>query len=113
MANERGGGGFFLGMVLGGVLGFLVGAYLTSEAGRTGVAQLRERTSELTGDPDELRAKATTALEAARGAAREAIQEGVAAARERRQELVAGQPGREAPKAANPEQSAGDARDDG
>ena len=90
MADERRGGGFLAGLLLGGVAGFVVGAYLTSEAGRSGLGQLRERTADLAGDPSQLREKATSALDAAREAVGDAVQEGMAAARERRQEL--GQP---------------------
>ena len=87
MAKERGGGSFWSGLLIGGVLGFLVGSYLATDEGRERVEALRQRTTELTGDPDQLRERAATAAANTRGAMQDAIAEGVTAARRRREEL--------------------------
>jgi hypothetical protein len=71
MASE-GGSGFGWGLVIGGMLGVAVGAYLASGPGREQVDSLRQQTIELTGPDSELR---------------KAVQEGISAARKRRTEL--------------------------
>ncbi len=87
MADQgRGGGGFFWGVLLGGVAGFFLGSYLATEQGRQTVAQLRQRAEELANDP-ELRQRAQDALGVARNAVGDAVRQGVTAARERREEL--------------------------
>ena len=79
MANENG-GGFGWGLVVGGLLGFVAGAYLASGPGRDQVDSLRSRTIELS----------SGAAQKARGAVSpehpigRAIQEGISAARKRR-----------------------------
>lgn len=88
MAKERGGGGgFWSGLVIGGVVGYLIGSYLATDEGRERMEALRQRTTELTGDPDQLRERAAAAATTTRGAMQDAIAEGVTAARRRRQEL--------------------------
>ena len=82
MANDNG-GGFGWGLVVGGLIGFVAGAYLASGPGRDQVDSLRSRTIELS----------TGAAQRARGAVNperpigRAIQEGITAARRRRVEL--------------------------
>lgn len=76
-------GGFGWGFVLGAVAGAVVGAYVASGPGREQVDELRARTIELTGNPEELRARARAAAEPIR----RAVDEGVSAARRRREEL--------------------------
>ena len=100
MAEEKSrGGGFGWGVVLGGVAGFIAGAYLASGPGREQVDTLRTRTIELTGRGDELRSRARDATSRARSAVNDpdhpigrAINEGIQAARRRRQELEEGSP---------------------
>lgn len=97
MSNESGSGGFGWGLLLGGLLGLVAGAYFASGPGREQVDGLRQRTVELTGvGGDELRARAQAAASRAGGLVRDpdnpmrrAIQEGVEAARKRKQELEA------------------------
>jgi hypothetical protein len=97
MASEResggGGGGFGWGFLIGGLIGFVGGAYLASGPGRDQVENLRTRTIELTGTTD-IGGKARAYAERARTAVNDpehpvgkAVREGVAAARRRRQEL--------------------------
>ena len=88
------GGGFGWGLVLGGMLGFLAGAYLASGPGRDQVESLRMKTIELTGRSDELKERARTAAARATSAVSDpqhplgrAIQDGVTAARRRRAQL--------------------------
>lgn len=82
MANESG-GGFGWGLVVGGVIGFVAGAYLASGPGRDQIDSVRSRTIELS----------SGAAQRARGAVNpehpigRAIQEGITAARRRRVEL--------------------------
>ena len=71
MASE-GSGGFGWGLVLGGVLGLVAGAYLASGPGRDQVESLRQQTIELTGPGSDLR---------------RAVETGISAARKRRMEL--------------------------
>jgi len=93
--NERkSGGGFGRGLIVGGLVGLVAGAYLASGPGREQVEGLRSRTIELTGGRDEIRARARSAAGKARTAVsdpahpmRKAINEGISAARRRRQEL--------------------------
>lgn len=94
MANESKEGGFGWGLMLGGVIGFLAGAYLASGPGREQVDSLKTRTIELTGRKEEVRARAREAaaraadmLRDSQGPFGRAVQEGVAAARRRRGEL--------------------------
>ncbi len=95
MESEReSGGGFGWGLVVGGLVGLVAGAYLASGPGRDQVEGLRSRTIELTGGRDEIRARARSAAGRARTAVsdpghplRKAINEGRTAARRRRQEL--------------------------
>jgi hypothetical protein len=85
-----GGGGFGWGLVFGGLLGFLAGAYLASGPGREQVDSLRTRTIELTGGTDELRTRAKAAAARMRDPEHpigKAIQDGISAARKRREEL--------------------------
>jgi hypothetical protein len=90
--SEDGGGGFGWGLVLGGLVGFVAGAYLASGPGREQVDSLRVRTIELTSS-GELQQRARDAAERARTMAGpehpvgKAMREGVAAARRRRREL--------------------------
>ena len=74
--NEEG-GGFGWGFFVGGLIGFVAGAYLASGPGREHVDSIRSRTIELTSsgdkDPEPPLGKA--------------VREGVAAARRRRSEL--------------------------
>jgi hypothetical protein len=76
-------GGFGWGLVVGGLIGFVAGAYLASGPGREQVESLRSRTIELS----------SGAAQRARGAVNpehpigRAIQEGITAARRRRVEL--------------------------
>ena len=83
MARDENGGGFGWGLVVGGLLGFVAGAYLASGPGREQVDSLRSRTIELS----------TGAAQKARGAMNNehpigrAIQEGITAAKRRRVEL--------------------------
>jgi gas vesicle protein len=81
-------GGFYWGLVVGGVIGFVVGTYLSTDEGRERLDALKSRTIELTGDPEELRQRAMEAATTVRGAVGDAIQEGITAARQRRQELA-------------------------
>ena len=96
MASENSGGGFGWGLVVGGLIGFVAGAYLASGPGRQQVDSLRSRTIELS----------SGAAQRARGAVNpehpigRAIQEGITAARRRRVELeTEGRTGRPAPAA--------------
>jgi hypothetical protein len=90
------GGGFGWGFILGGLVGFIAGAYLASGPGREQVDSLRMRTIELTSS-GELQQRARQAAERAREMTRpdhpvgKAMREGVAAAKRRRQELEAEQ----------------------
>jgi len=94
MANEREeGGGFGWGFFVGGLIGFVAGAYLASGPGREQVDSIRSRTIELTNSP-ELGGRARAYAERARTAVKDpehpigkAVREGVAAARRRRSEL--------------------------
>ncbi|HEY8811672.1 MAG TPA: hypothetical protein VIO86_04170 [Candidatus Dormibacteraeota bacterium] len=94
MAREKEeGGGFGWGFFVGGLIGFVAGAYLASGPGRDQVDNLRTRTIELTGTTD-LGGKARAYAERARTVVKDpehpvgkAVREGVAAARRRRQEL--------------------------
>jgi gas vesicle protein len=96
MARDSEGGGFGWGFLIGGVIGVAAGAYLASGPGREQVEGLRQRTVELTGGGDELKARARAAAARAGEAMRDpenpmrrAIQDGVEAARRRKQELEA------------------------
>jgi hypothetical protein len=96
VANEDSGGGGFGWFVVGALIGFVAGAYLASGPGREQVDSLRSRTIELTGGPDELKARARAAAARARTAVSDpespigkAIQDGISAARKRREELEA------------------------
>jgi hypothetical protein len=81
-------GGFGWGLVVGGVIGFVAGAYLASGPGRDQVDSLRSRTIELS----------SGAAQRARGAVNpehpigRAIQDGITAARRRRVELETERP---------------------
>ena len=77
MANE-GGSGFGWGLLIGGFLGVVAGAYLASGPGRDHVESLRQQTIELTGPGSDLR---------------KAVQDGITAARRRRTELEAQEAG--------------------
>ncbi|HEY8762534.1 MAG TPA: hypothetical protein VIP52_16645 [Candidatus Dormibacteraeota bacterium] len=96
MAREKeDGGGFGWGFFVGGLIGFVAGAYLASGPGRDQVENLRTRTIELSGTTD-LGGKARAYAERARTVVKDpehpvgkAVREGVAAARRRRQELEA------------------------
>jgi hypothetical protein len=91
--ESESGGGFGWGFLVGGLIGFVAGAYLASGPGRSQVDNLRSRTIELTSQSD-LPNKARAYAERARSAVNDpehpvgkAVREGVAAARRRRQEL--------------------------
>jgi gas vesicle protein len=93
-SDAEDGGGFGWGLVLGGMLGFIAGAYLASGPGREQVDSLRAKTIELTGRSEELKQRARTAASRATGAMSDpshpvgrAIQDGFTAARRRRAEL--------------------------
>ena len=94
MAEEREeGGGFGWGFFVGGLIGFVAGAYLASGPGRDRVDSIRSRTIELTNN-EELRGRARAYAERARAVVNDpdhpvgkAVREGVAAARRRRSEL--------------------------
>jgi len=81
--DDNTGGGFGWGLVVGGLIGFVAGAYLASGPGREQVDSLRSRTIELS----------SGAAQRARGAVNpehpigRAIHEGLTAARRRRVEL--------------------------
>jgi hypothetical protein len=83
VASDESGGGFGWGLVVGGLLGFVAGAYLASGPGRDQMDSIRSRTIELS----------TEAAQRARGAVKpehpigRAIQDGMTAARRRRVEL--------------------------
>jgi len=105
VASEDGGGGFGWGLVVGGVIGFVAGAYLASGPGRDQVDTLRTRTIELS----------SGAAQKARGAVNpghpigRAIQEGITAAKRRRVELESeGRMGSAAPAPTAPAMDAGE-----
>jgi hypothetical protein len=107
--GESGGGGFGWGLVVGGLLGLVAGAYLASGPGRDQVDQLRSQTIELTGPDSAMRARAKAAAGRARTAVsdpehplRRAVQDGVAAARRRRAELEVEQAAEPAPEGTVP-----------
>src|SRR3984893_4143674 len=93
MASEREGGGFVCVFFVGGLIGFVAGAYLASGPGRDHVDNLRTRTIELTGSTDlgskakAYAARARTGVNGPEPPVGRAVREGVAAARRRRQEL--------------------------
>jgi gas vesicle protein len=87
MANTKA-GSFFWGVVLGGAAGFAIGNYLSTEAGKQSLDTLRSRTVELTGDPEDLRKRATSAANTVRGAVTDALQEGIGAAKQRRRDAT-------------------------
>ncbi|HVB78155.1 MAG TPA: hypothetical protein VNI34_10185 [Candidatus Nitrosotalea sp.] len=96
MSNDDSGSGLAVGLVLGAVLGLVAGAYLASGPARDEVDRLRNRTIELTNNPEQLRQRARTVAGSARSAVRapeaqvrRAIHDGVAAARRRRVRLEA------------------------
>jgi len=96
--HEESGGGFGWGFVVGGLIGFVAGAYLASGPGREHVDTIRSRTIELTNSSD-LGSRARAYAERARTAVNDpehpvgkAVREGVAAARRRRQELETQEP---------------------
>ena len=98
MASDNEGGGGLGWFFIGGVIGVVAGAYLATGPGRAQVDSLRNRTIELTGRGDEIRARARAAADRARSAVndpehpmRKAVQDGVSAARKRRAELDAEQ----------------------
>jgi hypothetical protein len=99
MANDReDGGGFGWGFVVGGLIGFVAGAYLASGPGREQVDMVRSRTIELTGSGD-IGNRARAYAERARTVVQDpehplgkAVREGVAAARRRRGELESTSP---------------------
>jgi hypothetical protein len=116
MAKDSEGGGFGWGFVIGGMIGLMAGAYLASGPGREQVEGLRQRTVELTGGGDELKARARAAAARAGEAMRDpdnpmrrAIQDGVEAARRRKQELEA--QAREQSAASRAETGAADGRE--
>src|SRR5579859_7431254 len=95
MARGEDGGGFGWGLVLGGLIGVVVGAYIASGPGREQVDGLRSRTVELTERRGELKERARSAADRARNAIEEsdhplsrAVQDGVVAARRRRRQLA-------------------------
>jgi hypothetical protein len=83
VADERDGGGFGWGLVVGGLLGFVAGAYLASGPGKEQMDSLRSRTIELSSGAAQ---RARGAMNPERPLGR-AIQEGVTAARRKRVEL--------------------------
>ena len=96
MASEREeGGGFGWGFFVGGLIGFVAGAYLASGPGREHVDTIRSRTIELSGTTD-LGGRARAYAERARTAVHDpehplgkAVREGVAAAKRKRAEREA------------------------
>jgi hypothetical protein len=76
-------GGFGIGFIVGGAIGFAVGAWLASGPGRDRVELLRERTIELTNRGRDAVSNPETPLG-------KAVQDGFSAARRRRTELESG-----------------------
>jgi hypothetical protein len=96
MAREHSGAGFGWGLLIGGTLGLVGGAFLASGPGREQVDSLRSRTIELSSGGEKLKAQARAAAGRARDALQDAenpvgraVQEGLTAARRRREELAA------------------------
>jgi hypothetical protein len=92
--NGGGGGGGFGWFILGGLIGFAVGAYVAVGPGRGQVETIRSKTIELSGSEPVQKAK--EAAQKAREMVTDpdhpvgkAIQDGVAAAKRRREELEA------------------------
>ena len=88
MADKKGGGGFGW-FVVGGLLGFLAGAYVASGPGRDHVELLKTKTVELTGGEPVQKAKdaARKIVSDPEHPVGRAIQEGIAAAKRKRGEL--------------------------
>ena len=94
--SDNSSGGFGAGIVLGALVGLVAGVYLASGPAREEVARLRQRTVELTSNPEEMKERARSVVEGAREAVRgpeaqvrRAIRDGVSAARRRRSTLKA------------------------
>lgn len=79
---------FYWGVMVGGVLGFLLGTYLSTEQGKEQLDSFKARTVELTGDTEEIKQRAADAAVTVTSAVGDALQEGISAARRRRQELA-------------------------
>ena len=91
MADDRDGGGFGW-FILGGLIGFAVGAYIATGPGREQIESLRTKTIELSGSEPVQRAReaadrARTAVMDPERPVGKAIQDGVAAAKRKREEL--------------------------
>jgi gas vesicle protein len=85
MADAK--GRFYWGVLVGGAIGFLLGTYLSTDEGRRRLDTLKARTVELTGDPEDIRRRASAAATTVGAAVGDALQEGISAARQRRQQL--------------------------
>ncbi|HKW72183.1 MAG TPA: hypothetical protein VJQ08_05095 [Candidatus Dormibacteraeota bacterium] len=94
MADDRNGGGGFGWFIIGGLIGFAIGAYIATGPGRQQIEGLRSKTIELSSS--ETMQRARDAAERARTMVTDpehpvgkAIQDGVAAAKRKREELEA------------------------
>ena len=93
MSDDRGGSGFGW-FVLGGLVGFLVGAFVATGPGRGHADTIRSKTIELSSSEPvkkarEAAARARSAVTDPDHPVGKAIQDGVAAAKRRREELEA------------------------
>jgi hypothetical protein len=94
MAEDRNGGGGFGWFIIGGLIGFAVGAYIATGPGREQIESLRSKTIELSGSDTVQRAReaaqrARTMVTDPESPVGKAIQDGVAAAKRKREELEA------------------------
>ncbi|HKW69479.1 MAG TPA: hypothetical protein VJP81_02755 [Candidatus Dormibacteraeota bacterium] len=94
MAEDRNGGGGFGWFIIGGLIGFAVGAYIATGPGRDQIESLRTKTIELSGSETVQRAReaaqrARTMVTDPEHPVGKAIQDGVAAAKRKREELEA------------------------
>ena len=94
MADDSNGGGGFGWFIIGGLIGFAVGAYIATGPGREQIESLRSKTIELSGSDTVQRAReaadrARTMVTDPEHPVGKAIQDGVAAAKRKREELEA------------------------
>ena len=94
MADDRDGGGGFGWFIIGGLIGFAIGAYIATGPGREQIESLRTKTIELSGSDTVQRAReaaerARTMVTDPEHPVGKAIQDGVAAAKRKREELEA------------------------
>jgi hypothetical protein len=94
MADDRNGGGGFGWFIIGGLIGFAIGAYIATGPGREQIESLRSKTIELSGSETVQRAReaaerARTMVTDPEHPVGKAIQDGVAAAKRKREELEA------------------------